>query len=276
VGVDDAEARTAAPTIAVGLVGLGNMGMPIARRIAAAGFGLHAFARRPEVIAEARDLGASTADSLAALAQASDVVIVNVFDDDQLREVTLGDGLVAHMLPGAVLVNHATVRPATMDAIAAATRPRGIALLDCAMSGGPDDIAAGRLVLLVGGDADTLETVRPVFASYSTPIVHVAGVGDAQKVKLLNNVLFAAQVAFAVGIERCAIAFGMEPVPVMQAISACSGNSYALGVSTMAGSAVRLADAARRWMEKDVEQGASVAAELGVDLGSILTVAREM
>jgi 3-hydroxyisobutyrate dehydrogenase-like beta-hydroxyacid dehydrogenase len=168
------------------------------------------------------------------------------------------------------------VRPSTIDEIAVVTGLRDVNLLDGAMSGGPDDIDAGRLVLLIGGDADTLEAARPVFASYSAPIVHVGGVGDAQKVKLLNNVLFAAQVAFAVGVERCATALGMEPVPVMQAISACSGNSYALGVSTMAGSAVQLAYAARRWMEKDVELGASVAAELGVDLGSMLTVAREM
>ena len=229
------------------------------------------------MIAEARELGASTAESLAALAGASDMVIVNVFSDEQLREVTLGaEGLIAHMRPGAVLVNHATVRPSTMDEIAAVTEPLQVALLDCAMSGGPDDIAAGRLVLLAGGAPETLEAVRAVLASYSTPIVHVGGVGDAQKVKLLNNVLFAAQVAFAVRIERCAIAFGMEPLPVLQAISACSGNSYALGVSAMAGSAVQLADAARRWMEKDVELGAAVAAELGVDLGSMLTVAREM
>src|SRR5439155_20706200 len=130
----------------------------------------------------------------------------------QVREVALGDaGLVAHMRSGTVLVNHVTGHPSTIRELATAGRTRGIRTLDCAMSGGAHDIDAGRLVLLAGGDADLLASMRPLLATYSDPILHVGAVGDGQAVKLLNNVLFGAQVALTVRIEKCTRALGMEP-----------------------------------------------------------------
>ena len=105
------------------------------------------------------------------MATTSDVVIVNVFSDDQVREVALGpDGLMAHMRPGSVLVNHTTGRPSTAAGSGYDGGRRGFTMLDCAMSGGPMDIAAGQLTLLVGGDQGALEHVRPVLAGYSSPI----------------------------------------------------------------------------------------------------------
>jgi 3-hydroxyisobutyrate dehydrogenase len=264
-------------SLTVGVVGIGNMGMPIARRIHAAGYAVHAFARRPEVIAEAVSFGVREAASLAEVAAGSDVVIVNVFSDYQVREVALGpDGLMALLRPGSVLVNHTTGRPSTALELAEDARTRGFAVLDCAMSGGPLDIAAGRLTLLVGGDAEALEVVRPVLASYSSPILYVGAAGDAQKVKLLNNTLFGAQVALVVQIEKCALQLGMDPALVLPAIRECSGDSYALGVALQMGSAAQLLEAAKRYIQKDVAVCAEIAAELGADLGSALTVAQEV
>jgi len=263
--------------IRVGLVGVGSMGMPIARRLAQAGYELNVFARRQDVIEEAHSLGATAAESLAALGAGSDLVIVNVFSDDQVREVALGaDGIVEHMRPGAVLINHSTGRPSTILTIASDAQARGVDVLDGAMSGGPHDIDAGKLVLLVGGGLATLERVRSVLATYGSPILHVGGVGDGQKVKLLNNALFGAQVALVRRIEQCAGELGMDPALVLPAIHACSGDSYALGTAVMIGSAAGLVEAARRYIEKDVAVCADVAAELGVDLGSVLTVARDI
>jgi 3-hydroxyisobutyrate dehydrogenase-like beta-hydroxyacid dehydrogenase len=180
------------------------------------------------------------------------------------------------MPSGSTLINHATGRPATVQDIAAAGATRGVRTLDCAMSGGPHDIDAGNLTLLVGGDAVVLDDVRPVLASYSDPILHVGTIGDGQKVKLLNNALFGAQVALTLRIERCARELGMDPRPVLAAIQACSGNSYALGVAVMMGSAEALVEGARKYIEKDVAVVAQVASELGVDLGSVLNVAQEI
>ncbi len=263
-------------SLTVGMVGIGNMGMAVARRIRAAGYAVNAFARRPEVIAEAVSFGVRESATVAEVA-AADVVIVNVFSDDQVRELATGaDGLMARMRPGSVLVNHTTGRPSTVRRLADEARGRGFAVLDCAMSGGPLDIAAGELTLLVGGDAAALEVVRPVLASYSSPILHVGEAGDAQKVKLLNNTLFGAQVALVVQIEKCARQLGMDPALVLPAIRDCSGDSYALGVALQMGSAAQLLEAAKRYIQKDVAVCAEIAAELGADLGSALTVAQEV
>ena len=152
----------------VGTVGLGEMGMPMVTRMRAAGYEVHVYARRPEVIEEASALGARPADSVAALAAVADIAIVCVYSDDQVREVALGpDGIVEHLRPGTVLCNHTTGRPSTGQALLAAATARGVDMLDCALSGGPDDILAGNLTLLVGGDAAVMARVAPVLGSYS-------------------------------------------------------------------------------------------------------------
>lgn len=261
----------------IGLIGVGNMGMPIARRLRAAGHLVDFYARRPEVIAEALALGCTQQSNSAAVGAVCDVVVVNVFTDDQVREVVLGpDGALGAMRPGSVIVSHATGRPGTLVEIAGVAAERGVDTLDAAMSGGPLDIDNGRLVLLVGGESAVFDRVRPVFSAYSDPILHVGGVGDGQKVKLLNNALFGAHVALVRQIEQTAIGLGMDPVLVLPAIGACSGTSYAVGVATMLGSATALVDAARKYIEKDVAVCADLAAELGADLGSVLRVAREI
>jgi 3-hydroxyisobutyrate dehydrogenase-like beta-hydroxyacid dehydrogenase len=249
----------------------------MARRLRAAGHPLNVFARRAEVSEEAHGLGAVPVASLAALGESSDVAIVCVYTDDQVREVALGPkGIVGHLRPGTVLVNHTTGRPATARALAAAARARDVSMLDCALSGGPAAVDAGNLTLLVGGDPDVLERITPVLASYSSPILHVGDVGDGQKVKLLNNGLFGAHVALTIRAERCATEMGLDPALALRGIHESSGDSYALGAAVDLGSAARLAELGGRFIRKDVAVVADVAGELGVDLGPILDAAREV
>jgi 3-hydroxyisobutyrate dehydrogenase-like beta-hydroxyacid dehydrogenase len=91
-------------------------------------------------------------------------------------------------------VLHTTGSPRTAQAIAARATPRGIGVVDCPVSGGPHDIAAGHVTLLAGGDGADIDRVRPVLAAYGDPMLHVGPLGAGQGVKLVNNAVFAANI----------------------------------------------------------------------------------
>jgi len=259
----------------VGLVGVGEMGMAMLERMRAADIPVMVFARRPEVAATAAGLGATLAGSGHELAAASDLVIVCVYTDDQVREVCLGpDGLVGAMRSGSVLLNHTTGSPDTPVALAADAAPRGVRVLDAALSGAPSDIRAGDLTLLVGGDPAVLAEVRAVLASYSDPILSVGALGDGQRVKLLNNALFGAQVGLAADAERVAVAMGLDPQLALAAVTHCSGDSRVLRIANALGSPAVMRQQAARFIRKDVDMVLRTAAEQGYDLGWLGTAAR--
>jgi 3-hydroxyisobutyrate dehydrogenase-like beta-hydroxyacid dehydrogenase len=103
--------------------------------------------------------------------------------------------------------------------------------------------------------------------------VHVGDLGDGQRVKLVNNALFGANVGLIVEAERVAQKLGLDPARAFDAISRCSGNSYALGTAIQMGSAQQLLRAAGRYIEKDVTTAQEAAVSVGADLGVFVTVA---
>ena len=249
------------------------MGRPMLERVLHGGFDVAFFARRPEVVQELTQLGAAAATSPAELASSCDVVVVCVFTDQQVRDLCLGpDGLLEAMRAGSVLAVHTTCSPATPAQLADEGAARGVGVLDAAFSGGPDDAAAGAITLLVGGDADILEKARPPLATYAAPILHVGRPGDAQRVKLVNNALFGANIALIAEAERLASDLGIDPAAALEAISHCSGSSYALGTVRGAGSSARLQELAGRYIGKDVATVKQIAAEAGTGLGLLATV----
>jgi 3-hydroxyisobutyrate dehydrogenase len=258
----------------VGIVGLGAMGMPMLERLRAASLPVAFHARRTEVRERATALGATDAGSPVALARDSDVLIVCVYADDEVRALCLGpDGLVAAMGAGAVLVNHTTGSPTTARLLSEAGAPGGVDVLDAALSGGPADVARGTLTLLVGGSQEVLDRARPALASYSDPILHVGDLGDGQRVKLLNNALLGANLALAVEVERLAGRLGVDPAITLDAITHCSGDTRVLRMATAIGSASALQEQAGRFVRKDVTMVIDVARELGIDLGLLGAVA---
>jgi 3-hydroxyisobutyrate dehydrogenase-like beta-hydroxyacid dehydrogenase len=247
----------------VGMIGLGTMGMPMLERLRGAGHDVSFRARRPEVTAHAEGLGARPAADFAD----RDAVIVCVYSDDQVREV--GPGIVAGMRPGATLVNHTTGSPATATLLAEAAAPHGVQVLDAALSGGPADIRAGQLTLLIGGDETVLADVRPALASYAGQVIHVGAVGDGQRVKLVNNALFAAQVGLVAEAERVAAGLGVDPATALEAIAHCSADSRVLRTVLALGSSAKLAEHAGQFIRKDVAMVEQVARDLGVELGRL-------
>jgi len=256
------------------MVGLGEMGYPMAARLVAAGHTLAFYARRQETTAKVSALGGVDALSLHGVGQASDVVVVCVYSDEQVREVCLGaGGLLAAMPSGSTLVNHTTGSPATATLLEAEAVAPGVRLLDAALSGGPADISKGELTLLIGGDARVLEDTRPVLSAYANPILHVGKLGDGQRIKLVNNAIFGANVALVADAERIAAGLGVDPAAALEAIRHCSGDSFVLRTTVALGSSARMEELAGRFIRKDVAMVTQVAGELGVDLGLLGSVA---
>ena len=202
---------------------------------------------------------------LAAVAEGADAVIVCVFTDEQVRQVCLESGLVAAMSPDAVLVIHTTGSPRTAEAIAA----RGVDVVDAPVSGGPHDIAAGRVTLFVGGEDDAVARVRPLLSTYGDPVLHVGRTGAGQLVKLINNALFAAQIGLVAEGVRLGGLLGIPEPALLEALTHGSAGSRALGNIARAGSAAAFIDAVGDFIGKDVAVVRETVAELGGDLGAL-------
>ena len=251
----------------IGVIGAGRMGRPIVDRLVAAGYAPTVLTRRPAARAAAEADGLRCAGTVRDTVRDAEVVVTVVFDDEQLRAATLGhDGVIACMPTGAILVQHTTCDPATMTLLAAAGAERGVSVLDAALSGNPRDIAAGQLTVWAGGDEQALERVRPVLDAYASPVMFVGCVGNGQRIKLVNNALFVAQVGLVVDAVRLAGSVGITEEQLIAAVAQGSGASRALSsVAWIGADAVgtRLGEL----MAKDISVVRAVAERAGADLG---------
>ena len=254
----------------VAVIGVGRMGAPMLSRLLSAGHQVTVLERRSNAAASPTLAGVTRAQTLCAAVQAADVVVVVVRTDEQVQSVCLGpNGALAHMKPQATLVQHTTSNPATVEQIAREGAARGIRALDAALSGGPHDVAAGTLTLWVGGEEADLEAVRPVLASYAAPIVFVGAIGDGQRVKLVNNALFVAQVGLTIDAVRLASSLGIAEQTILSALQHGSAASRALSVVARAGTVSNVAPRLADLMRKDIEVVRDVVQRSAADLGII-------
>lgn len=253
----------------VGFVGAGRMGAPMVRRLVEAGHRVNVLGRTDEKRSSILDLGAHPVADLPAVADGADAVVVCVFTDEQVRSVCLEDGLMAAMVPGSTLVLHTTGSPNTARELAAKADDVGV--VDAPVSGGPHDIAAGRVTLFVGGEDTTVARVQPVLSAYADPIVHAGATGAGQLVKLVNNTLFAAQIGLVAEGTRLGAEFGIEESALLNALTHGSSQSRVLSMIASAGSAATFIEAVGEFIGKDVAVVRRTVAELGGDLGVLDT-----
>ncbi len=259
----------------VGFIGLGSQGGPMAGRIIEAGFPTTLWARRPGSLEQFADTAAKVAGSPAELAATSDLVCLCVVGDADVEEVTAGEnGVLAGLKPGCVIAVHSTVHPKTCHALAKKAGMQGISVIDAPVSGGAPAVAERRLLVMVGGDADVVERCRPVFESYADPIVHLGDLGSGQTTKLLNNLLFTANLGTATTTLALGEALGVLPDRLTEVISRGSGNSFALNaLGGDTGSLDRLAGLAGALLQKDVRLVADLAGAVAVPGGAVLDAA---
>ena len=239
----------------VGVIGAGRMGQPIIAHLARKGFRTYVYdidgGKRATV--EAR--GAQWAADLPTLAGASDVLLICVGYDEELR--ALFPPLAGAARKGAIVAVLSTVHPKTVQELARAYAERGITVVDATMCRGGRAADEGTLLCFVAGDAGTVERLRPVLGAFASDIVPTGAVGSAQVAKAANNlVLWACLVA---DHEALALAsrYGLDVDALRQALGISSAANDALakwGTQTMA------------WADDDMAIVAEMARECGLRL----------
>ncbi|MEU9242685.1 NAD(P)-dependent oxidoreductase [Streptomyces sp. NPDC048385] len=249
----------------IGFVGAGRMGRPMVRRLLAQGHRVHVCARTPVAReALARD-GADPAASPAAAAQGVEILVLCLYGDMQVRAVCADEALAAALPVGAVTVVHTTGDPRTVVELAR----RGLGVIDAPVSGGPDDIAAGRLTVYAGGGAGQVEQVRPALAAYASPLLHVGPLGAGQRVKLLNNALFAAHLGLLADAVRLGGALALPEGVLLDALAQGSAASRAVSGAAAKGALSGLVESASAFLRKDLATARGMADGMELDLGAL-------
>lgn len=213
----------------IGFIGLGTMGEPMAGRLLASGHELTVHNRTREREERLAAAGAARAATPRACARDRDVVFVMVSDTPDVQAVVLGDeGALAGMAPGSVLIDMSTISPATTRLIAAALGDHDVAMLDAPVSGGSEGAENGTLTVMVGGDAEVLERVRPVLEVLGSRITHVGPNGAGQVAKAVNQVVIAGTYAAVAEGLVLGMAAGIDIQATLAAIGGGAAGSWVL------------------------------------------------
>ncbi|MEW6269791.1 MAG: NAD(P)-dependent oxidoreductase [Thermodesulfobacteriota bacterium] len=209
-------------------LGLGVMGYPMARHLAAAGHELAVFNRtRARAERWVTEHGGRVATSPADAARGAELVFACVGNDDDVRSVTLGeDGALATTARGAVLVDHTTTSARLARELAAAAGTRGVAFLDAPVSGGQVGAENGALTVMVGGDADALERARPLIDCYARHVALLGPSGAGQLAKMVNQICLAGLIEGLAEGLHFARAAGLDPQAVVDVISQGAAQSW--------------------------------------------------
>jgi 3-hydroxyisobutyrate dehydrogenase-like beta-hydroxyacid dehydrogenase len=169
-----------------GYIGLGNMGAPMATRLAGWPGGLTVFDVRTDAMTPLVEAGASLADSVADVASA-DIISVTVLNDQQVRQVVAE--LAEHAKPGTVIAIHSTISPETAVELAEQLRSQDIHIVDAPVSGGGAAAAKGELAVMVGADREVYERIKPAFKQFASMVIHAGAPGAGTRMKLARNML---------------------------------------------------------------------------------------
>ncbi|RPI29698.1 MAG: 2-hydroxy-3-oxopropionate reductase [Chloroflexota bacterium] len=215
----------------VGYIGLGLMGKSIARNILKAGFPVVVHNRSRGAVADLVAEGAGEAHGPAEVAAQVDVVFTNLPDSPDVELVALGPGGViegAHA--GLIFVDNSTVKPATSREIAARLGEKGVECLDAPVSGGDIGARQATLSIMVGGPANALEKLMPVFQAMGKKITHVGDAGAGQIAKAANQIMVAAQMVAMGELMIFAKKAGADPQKVVEAIRGGAAQCWTLDV----------------------------------------------
>ena len=242
----------------VGIVGAGRMGLAMLKHLVKHGYEVTACDLDGAQLDKAREAGAATADSPAALARSADFVILGVGYTDEVNAVVHGEnGLLATLHKGSIIAISSTVSPYTVQAIDAAAQQKGIGVLDAPICRGRWAADEGTLLAMVGGRPDVVERGRAVYGCFCSDYAHLGDVGHGQVGKTMNNLLLWINSVGLIEAGRLAQTTGIDLVKLRDALQISSGASAALNDWDMI---------TFTWALKDMQVVAEMADKTGLSL----------
>jgi 3-hydroxyisobutyrate dehydrogenase-like beta-hydroxyacid dehydrogenase len=213
----------------VGIIGLGKMGHPMARHLQKAGFDVTAYDIDAPACSAAQRSGIAIAANPAAVAQASDFVIIVVGFDKEAEAVLLGSaGIAGAARPGLIVGIASTVAPRTMERLAGRLADTGIVLLDMPITRGEPAAEAGQLLVMVGGDTQAFQACKPALESFASSIFHLGHLGAGQVGKMVNNMILWSCISANFEGFKLAAALGVDLDRLRTALIDSSASNWAL------------------------------------------------
>jgi 3-hydroxyisobutyrate dehydrogenase len=212
----------------IAFIGLGVMGAPMARHLAAKGHSVTVYNRSPHKAREwARQHGGTVAGTPAAAAAGVDAVLSCVGTDRDVEEITLGpDGAFRNMKDGALFIDHTTVSARIARRVAEEGRRHGIACVDAPVSGGQAGAENGQLSIMCGGTEAAIAAAEPLMQAYAARIVHVGPDGAGQLTKMVNQIAIAGIVQSLSEALHFAKAAELDTGKVFEAVSGGAAQSW--------------------------------------------------
>jgi 3-hydroxyisobutyrate dehydrogenase len=213
----------------LGWIGTGVMGTSMCGHLMAAGYEATVYNRSPAKLTALVERGAKAARSPAEVAEASDVIFTIVGYPADVRSVTLGpDGTLGAAKPGSVLVDMTTSDPALAVEIYEQAKAKGIDSVDAPVSGGDVGAKEARLSIMIGGEAEVVESLRPLFEVMGKTIVHQGASGSGQHTKMVNQILIASGMIGVCEALLYGYKAGLDLPTVLQSVGSGAAGSWSL------------------------------------------------
>jgi len=253
----------------LGFIGIGLMGRPMTLRLLAAGHQVTVWNRNRDKLAPVLEKGAKAAESPAAVARGSDIVMMCVTDQRAAEAVLFGlAGVAEAARPGLLIVDFSSIAPASAREFAKRLEEKGAGLVDAPVSGGVPGAEKGTLAIMAGGKAEHVERVRPIVMHLAARFTRMGDSGAGQSTKLCNQVIVGSLIAVIAEAIRLAEAAGVDAKKLPEALKGGFADSLPLQIfgARMAARTFEPSIGAASLMLKDLSNAAAVAEHYGVEL----------
>jgi 3-hydroxyisobutyrate dehydrogenase-like beta-hydroxyacid dehydrogenase len=211
----------------IGVIGLGNMGLPIALNLINDGFKLKVLDKRSEPVKACIEAGAEEAADVASIADDCDIFQLVVENDEEVLSIVTDEGgILSKAESNTVIIVHSTVTPQTMIKLSEKAKEKGVVVLDAPMSGGDIGAKEGTLTLMLGGPTEYVEHCQPIFNTIGDDIFHTGSIGAGQAAKLANNIMAHGNHLVALEAIKLADAYGIDEQTMVSVAEVSTGRSW--------------------------------------------------